>query len=237
MKIRLGWFTLALLATVACGGAAPQPATPPPSTAAAPSASATAPEAPPSVSVVRFDDLGVSLAVPPGFHVVGDDELAARVRSSANPRLTASLQNRAPEKKGLPLLTLSKEVAPGDSLTLTLTATVLPADATVAELLTQQQKVMADNLQAFTITDGPRPHDVDGVQGLELSDRYALRSGAEVHKVASTMRLFVRKGLAFAIVAVWNDEASHATTAAPAADPVSEARALLDGLHFYDAQP
>jgi hypothetical protein len=227
MDLRYGALTLALLATIACGGAAPQPATPPPSTSAAPSASATAPEPPPSVSVVRFDDLGVSLAVPAGFHVVGDEELAARIRSSASPRLTASLESRAPEKKGLPLLTLTKEFAPSDALTLTLTATVLPADATVAELLTQQQAVMNANLEGFAVTDGPRPHDVDGVQGLELSDHYALRSGAEVHKVASTMRLFVRKGLAFAIVAVWNDGASHA----------DEARALLDGLHFYDAQP
>jgi len=227
MKIRLGSLVLALAATVACGGAAPQPATPPPSTSAAPSASATAPEPPPSASVVRFDDLGVSLAVPPGFHVVGDDELAARIRSSASPRLTASLESRAPQKKGLPLLTLSKDLGPGDALTLTLTAMVLPADATVAELLAQQQAVMSTNLEGFAVTDGPRPHDVDGVQGLELSDRYALRSGAEVHKVASRMRLFVRKGLAFAIVAVWNDGANHA----------DEARTLIDGLHFYDAQP
>jgi len=227
MKSSFHFSLTAMALLAACGGATPEPATPPPAASAAPSASAGVPEPPPGASVVRFDDLGVSFAVPPGYHVVGDDELAARIRSSASPRLTASLQNRAPQKKGLPLLTLSKEAKPGDSLTVTLTASIVPADATAAELLNQQQAVMHENLESFTITDPPRELVQDNVHGLELGDRYGLRAGSEVRKVASKMRLYVRKGLAFAIVVVWSDGESHN----------DEARALLDGLHFYDAQP
>ncbi len=222
MSVRPFFASIAATALVACGGAAPRANTPPTAPSASASATAAIPEPPPGVSVVRFDDLGVSFAVPPGFHVVGDDDLAARVRASANPRLTAALQSRAPQKKGLPLLTLSKEPKPGDTLTLTLTATIVPTDATVTELLAQQQSVMKENLESFTALDMPREHVQDNVRGLELSDRYALRSGNDVRKVASTMRLYVRDGLAFAIVAVWSDGTDHA----------DEARGLLDGLHF-----
>jgi len=215
----------------ACGGAAPTPSTPTtaPSASAAPSETASAAptdQAPAPPSVVRFDDLGVSFAVPPGFHVMGDDDLAARIRASANPRLTAALQSRASQKKAVPLLTLSKDSGPGDSLSLTLTASVLPKDATPAELLAQQQAVMNENLEGFTITDGPRDHPQDNVAGVELADRYGLRGGAD-RKMASRMRVYVRNGLAFVIVAVWPD-------GAPRAD---EAKTLLDGIHFYDAQP
>lgn len=217
-----------LLLTVACGGPSPAPNTPTtPTPSATPSTSTSASaEAPPNASIVRFDDLGVSYTVPPGFHVVGDDDLAARIRASANPRLTADLQNRGSQKKGIPLLSLSKETSdPKDGLTITLTAAMVPKDATAAELLTQQQSVMASNLDGFTITDAPKEHAQDGVPGLELADKYALRGS----KVSSVMRLHVRGGLAFMTVAVWPDTAPEGRSI--------EARNMLDGLKFYDAKP
>lgn len=217
------------LMLVACGGAAPAPVTPadtnPPTPT--PSATATDAEAPPGVSVVLFDDLGVSFAVQPGWHVMGDDALAARIRASANPRLTASLQSHAGEKKALPLLTLSREaIDKNDALTVTITAAVVPQDASAIELLNQQQIVMKDNLENFTIVAPPKDHTQDGVAGVELADRYGLHGGA---KMASVLRLHVRAGLAISIVAVWPDTA-------PAAR-LDEARAVLDGLHFYPPTP
>ncbi len=216
----------------ACGGATPEPTVPGPTTAPSSSVVVLTPDVPTqaAVSVVRFDDLGVSFAVPPGFHVVGDDDLSARIRASANPRLTAALESRASQKKGLPLLTLSKETSQkGDGLTLTLTATVVPPTTTPAELLTQQQAVMKDNLATFAVTDGPREHVQDGVAGIELADRYGLRGATETLKMASVMRLHVRAGLAITLVAVWPESA-------PTEREV-EAHGLLDGLHFYAAQP
>lgn len=216
---------LALL-SFACGGAAPAPVTPAETTnqpTTTPSASAADAEAPPGVSVVRFDDLGVSFAVQPGWHVMGDDALAARIRASANPRLTASLQSHAGEKKAIPLLTLSREaIDKNDTLTVTITAATVPQDATAPELLGQQQVVMKENLEAFSIVEGPKEHAQDGVAGVELADRYGLHGGG---KMASVMRLHVRSGLAISIVAVWPDTAP--------AVRLDEARAILDGLHFY----
>lgn len=219
-------FALLMLVT-ACGGATPAPVTPvdtnhepPPPVPGAPSVT----DAAVGASTVRFDDLGVSFAVPPGYHVMGDDDLAARIRASANPRLTAALQSRASQKKAVPLLTLSK-----DDLTVTLTAAVVPRDATPAELLTQQQSVMKDNLDGFTVIDGPTERAQDGVAGVELVDHYRLRGGQEAHKMASTMRLHVRDGLAISIVAVWPETAP--------AGRLEEAKSVLDGLHFYAAQP
>ena len=125
------------------------------------------------------------------------------------------------------MLTLSREaIDKNDSLTVTITAATVPQDATAPELLKQQQLVMKDNLEAFTIVDGPKDHAQDSVAGVELADRYGLHGGA---KMASVMRLHVRGGLAISIVAVWPDSA-------PAAR-LDEARAILDGLHFYTATP
>jgi hypothetical protein len=63
-------FALLAVCLVACGGASPQQTVNVPPTPSA-SASATA-ETPPPASVVHFDDLGLTFAVPPGFHVMGD---------------------------------------------------------------------------------------------------------------------------------------------------------------------
>jgi hypothetical protein len=215
----------------ACGGATPTPVTPPNTTQPTTTPATTPTEVPPpvGVSVVRFDDLGVSFAVPAGYHVMGDDDLSARIRASANPRLTAALQSRASQKKAVPLLTLSKEADKNESLTITITAAVVPFDATPAELLAQQQSVMKENLDGFTVIDGPTDRAQDGVAGIVLVDHYRLRNAQEARKMASTMRLYVRAGLAISIVAVWPETAP--------AGHLEEAQTLLDGLHFYAAQP
>jgi hypothetical protein len=175
-----------------------------------------------AVSVVRFDDLGLSFAVPSGFRVLGDDDLAARVRASANPRLTAALQGRASQKKALPLLTLSKDAADG-GLTVTLSVMLVPPDATAAELVAQQRAVMAENLEGFAVADGPKDRTVDGVLGSELGSRYVVRG----KQTAASLRVFVRRGLAVLAIAAWPEQASHA----------EDARLTLDGLHFYEPTP
>ncbi|MEO8878681.1 MAG: hypothetical protein ABI461_24035 [Polyangiaceae bacterium] len=220
-----------LISTLAlgCGGSAPPASSPTPVASTAP-ASMVAPDSDAGTSVassvVHFDDLGVSLDVPLGMRVVGDDELASRIRSAANPRLTASLEQRGAEKKGLPLLTLSKETtALGDGLTLTLTAARVPADATSAELLAEQRNVMIANLADFTVVDGPKDISLDGVPGTELADTYSAHASSGPVKTKAVLRLYIRHGLAFVLVAGWPGTAPT--------DRETEARSLLAGLHFY----
>lgn len=225
---------LALLVSLsACGGATPGAATPAPSATGSSSPSApptSSSDAPPAstVSVVRFDDLGVSFAVPSGFRVLGDDDLAARIRASANPRLTAALEQRAAQKKGIPLLSLARETTErGDGLTVTISVAVVPQDATAAEVLAQQKVVMGENLDTFAVTEDAKELTTDGVAGTELAVRYVLHAGGEAHRTASLLRIFVRGGLAYVAVAVWPESAGRG----------EEARLTLEGLHFYAPQP
>ncbi len=167
---------------------------------------------------MHFDDLGITFAVPPDFHVIGDAELVARIGASATPHLQSDLRKRAEAKKGIPLLALSK----GD-LNVTLSVVVVPADALPLELAQHQQEVMTANLTGFEVTSAPHDRAQDGVPGAEMSTRYIISSsGGEKTRVASRMRLFVRDGIATLVTAVWPESSAHA----------DEAPALLDGLRF-----
>jgi len=214
----LGSIAFAVLAA-ACGGASSDArvALPEPAATDAGSSAVVADADAPRTSVIHFDDLGVTFAVPPGFHVVGDSELAARIGSSANAHLQADLRKRAEAKRGIPLLALSKE-----DLNVTLSVVVVPADALPMELANHQQEVMAANLDGFELASPPKDHAQDGVPGAEMSTRYLL----DKKRVASRMRLFVRPvagtGVATLVTAVWTESAAKG----------DEAGALLDGLHF-----
>jgi hypothetical protein len=208
----------ALLLSLGCGGA-PAPVETPHNDTQAPDGGSSTTAEPATTSVVRFDDLGISFAVPSGFHVVGDDELSARIRSAANPHLQADLQKHASEKKGIPLLTLTQANVK-DPLNVTLSVVVVPADATAKELVAQQQTVMAENLGSFETTSGPKDLMLDGVPGVEITTHYADRSQT---RVASHLRLYVRKGIATLLVAVWAEAAQGRA---------DEATRVLDGLHF-----
>lgn len=231
-QIVISFVSSALL--LACGGSQPAPAASPP--AGAPSATSPSATPPPDAGataapVVRFDDLGVSLAVPAYMRVMGDDELATRIRTSANPRLTEELKARVAKKIGLPLLTLAKSdaVSADDALGLLLIAAAVPPDSTANELMDNELGVMKENLQDFTVEEGPSPITVDGVQGAEIEDSYVLHTSAGPTKMHSHFRLFVRNDRAFTVSAVW-----HAS-APPARD--LEAKTLLEGVHFYEPTP
>jgi hypothetical protein len=211
----------------ACGGSTPPPAAPA-SPATTASVTPAQDEAPPSASssVVHFDDLGVSLDVPSGFRVMGDDELASRIRASANPRLTASLEQHASDRQALPLLTISKQTTtPGDSLTITLAVAKVPPDTTSTEMLTEQKNVMSENLAQFAVVDGPKDISLDGVSGSEITNVYATKANAPAPTNEATLRLFVRHDVVFMLSAVWLKSSPP--------DRETEARALVAGLHFY----
>ncbi|CAN5617870.1 hypothetical protein BH09MYX1_BH09MYX1_13850 [soil metagenome] len=225
-----------LAAVVACGGPAKDPVTPPSPSASAdaaapPSPDAGAPDAAtslPTQSVVRFDDLGVSYAVPNGYRVLGDDTLAAQVRAAANPRLVAALEKRGPQKKGIPLLALAKETTErGDGLSITISVTLVPKDATATEVLAEQRKAMGDNLETFSVVEDPTERVADGVKGTEIGVKYILRANGEARRMASFLRIFVREGVAYLAVAVFPESSGRG----------EEARLVLDGLHFYPPQP
>jgi len=179
--------------------------------------------------VVRFDDLGVSFAVPSGMRVIGDDELAARIRSTANPRVTADLKRRAAQGRGLPLLTLANEKESTDNVGLTLIVAAVPEDTSATELMNQQLAVLKDNLTEFAVTEGPTAKMLDGVSGAEVAHAYVLQGPRGPSKSHARMRIFVRKGRAFVLTVVW-PEPAHA-------DTDLQASALLEGLHFYDPAP
>ena len=196
-----------------CGHANP----PPPAQTPPVQASATPQPAAPSdvPSVVAFDDLGLSFVVPPGFHVMGDDELSTHVRAHANPHLQADLVKHASEKKGIPLLVLSKDLGDGGTLYVTLLATMVPADATASELMTQQVTAMSENLESFQTTSGPTAVTLDGVAGMVAGTRHG--------HVAGDVRLYVRNGLAVQLAAVWPQKN----------DAKELAGRVLGGLHFH----
>jgi hypothetical protein len=219
---------LAVALCAGCGGAAspllpppqgPQPATASPApTAETPSADAAAP------SVVHFDDLGVTFTVPPGFHILGDDELSARVRASANPHLVTELRQRIRAGRGIPLLALSRGSTDTDGLSVTLSVVAVPGDATAADLMEHQQAVMKENLTSFAVVAPAEEQKVDGVGGFALTTRYVL---AKDRHVRSRLRLFVRDGVATLVTAVWPD--------ADGRD--DEIARVLDGLHFQEPRP
>ncbi len=209
--------TLAVFALVcvACGGAAPATgvnAPPQPSASASASADTGAPPATPEASIIHYDDVGITFAVPRFLHVMGDDELASRVRSSASEHLKADLQTRAAAKRGVPLLALTTP-----NLNVTLLIVAVPADATAMELATHQRDAMAANLASFQSTAPPKEITTDGVSGAELETRYVLNDVG----MASRSRMYVRRGVGTILTIAWKEtsEAGGVT-------------ALFDGLHF-----
>jgi hypothetical protein len=193
-----------------CGGNAPAAHELPPQ----PSATPTPVQAPDAgaASVVRYDDLGISFAVPPGFHVMGDSELEARVRGAASVQLQADLRKHAGEKKGLPLLVLSR-----DGVYVTLSVVVVPADATPTEIMAQQTTAISENTKAFETTSPAKDITLDGIPGSAMSATYE----DHAHRVSVVIRLYVRNGVATLLVAVWPDSAHG-----------EDVPSVLDGLHL-----
>ncbi len=226
-----------LVCLVGCGGAAPPPATattPAPTTttstaAPEPTAPAALPEQ--AASVVRFDDLGISMTIPPGLRAVGDDEIAARVRASASPKVRDLIRARVAQKHALPLLTLAKDADASHVdtwLTVTLSVVGVPADTTADEMMDQQRTVMAKHLDGFDITSPAAPVALDGVTGSAMAGHYKVRRGGDLRPVASENRAFVRDGLAYLLVAVWSEGETESA---------AQAKAVFGGLHFYAPQP
>jgi hypothetical protein len=219
---------LALAFCVGCGGGASSPYSPPPQVPQAATTSPVPTTAAPSgdvgPSVVHFDDLGLTFTVPPGFHVLGDDELSARIRASANPHLVADLRQRIRAGKGIPLLALTRGTTEADGLSVTLSVVAVPGDATTADLMEHQRAVMKENLTSFAVVAPVQEQKVDGVDGGDLTTRYILPKDRHVR---SRLRIFVRGGVATLVTAVWPD-----------ADGRDEEIArVLDGLHFQEPRP
>ena len=218
---------LAVALFVGCGGGAattlpppqaPQPTTPSPAQTTADSTTDVGP------SVVHFDDLGLTFAVPPGFHVLGNDELSARIRASANPHVVTELRQRIRSGKGIPLLALTRGTTDTDSLSVALSVVAVPGDATAADLMAHEQAVMKESLTSFAAVAPVQEQNVNGVDGRDLTTRYAL---ARDRHVRSRTRIFVRAGVATLVTAVWPDVDGRD----------EEIARVLDGLHFQEPRP
>jgi hypothetical protein len=174
--------------------------------------------------VVHFDDLGVTFAVAPGFHVLGDDELSARIRASANPHLIVELRKRIRAGKGIPLLALTRGTSDADGLSVTLSVVAVPDDAVAADLMKHEQAVMKESLTSFAVVAPVQERSVNGVDGCDLTTRYVL---AKDRHVRSRIRIFVRGGVATLVTAVWPDVDGRD----------EEIARVLDGLQFQEPQP
>lgn len=222
-----------MIASLHCGPAAAPPASPADARESKSSPDSVTALSPSSLagddvhaSIVRFDDLGISFTVPPGYRVIGDDELASRVRSSADLRLNRSLRERAAQKKGLPLLTLEKQTSePNDFLTLSLAVVLVPKETRAMELVAHEQAVMTEHLAGFRVVEPAKAKNLGGVDGAEIATRYQVKRGSEARRASSNLRLYVRDGIATVAVAVWPEES-------PARG--EEARLVLDALRFYE---
>lgn len=197
---------------VACGGAAPDNnhVNVPPQPSA--TASASTPETTPETTTIHYDDLGIAFTVPKWLHVMGDDELAKRVSASANAHLQADLKNRAAEKRGVPLLALSR-----NDMNVTLLIVAVPPDATALELASHQRSAMEANLAKFQSTGPTKQIMTDGVPGAEIESRYTIEDTG----MASKSRIWVRNGVGTILTVAWKENAEAGGVGV-----------LFDGLHF-----
>jgi len=227
MKIRLFGTALASLMAMACGGSTPAPLaspTAPPvsaSSGAEPTATEPAKDADAGVkaSNVRFDDLGMSVVVPPGFHVVGDGELAARVEASSNPRVIDAIRRSLKTRRSMPLLSLTRD-AGADWVSVTISIVSVPSDARAEEIMAQQSVIMQKHFAEFAVTNPAHAYTKDGVDASRMECTYRHKDRA----VASSLRVFVRNDLAFLVTAL---------RAPDATEGAERARAIVDGVTFY----
>lgn len=224
----LGVASLASLLVACADPVAPPPATPakvaPAATAASASATGTvAPpvDAPVGDATIRFDDLGISFVVPAAYRVVGDDEVAARAKASATPKVADLLKERLARKTGFPLLTLARRDESQGSVAVMILVVRVPAATTPVELMAAQQKNLSSNLDRFEVVGGPRDTLRDTVPGSELVGRHQTRTGA----VRSTMQLFVRGEIAYVITVNTQESGADALS--------NEVDRLRNGVHFY----
>jgi len=203
----------------------PTPATPPSETHAREAGSEVAP--PPASSVVRFDDLGMSYEIPPGWTVLGDEELARSVRASRALRREADKREhlaRLERKQGVPLLTLRSEVG-HEGMMVVLSAVSVPVGTTAMDTLADQSKKLKVAYEEWQLVHGPAPLQKDGVEGAELVDVYRGPGG---RRVRGTLRLFVRGTSAF-LLAVNRTDAGDA--------PSPAAIRMLEGIRFFEPRP
>jgi hypothetical protein len=159
--------------------------------------------------------------VPSAYRVVGDDEVAARAKASATPKVADLLKERLARKTGFPLLTLARRDESQGAVAVMILVVRVPAGTTPAELMAAQQKNLASNLDRFEVIGGPRETLRDTVPGSELVGRHQTRTGA----VRSTMQLFVRGEIAYVITANTQEAGADALA--------SEVDRLRNGVHFY----
>ncbi len=236
---------LLAVALVACGGgsganggsgarsATGKPAATPSATSA--NAGATPPVAPApaaasedevKASKVRFDDLGVSVLVPPGFHIVGDDELAARIRNSSNPRAAEWLKRSLKTRRSMPLLTVTRTGDSADDVgvnwvSANISVVQVPDDAKAEEIMAQQRELMQKSFDEFAVVEPSQNFLAEGtVDATRMEVKYRLKD----KRVVSSMRVFVRNGLAFLASAMHGPDAPDGT---------SRAKIIVDGVHFY----
>jgi len=178
-------------------------------------------DAPVGDATIRFDDLGISFVVPAAYRVVGDDEVAARAKASATPKVADLLKERLARKTGFPLLTLARRDESQGSVAVMILVVRVPAATTPVELMAAQQKNLSSNLDRFEVVGGPRDTLRDTVPGSELVGRHQTRTGA----VRSTMQLFVRGEIAYVITVNTQESGADALS--------NEVDRLRNGVHFY----
>lgn len=177
---------------------------------------------------MRFDDLAMTYAVPPGWHVIGDDELARSIHTSDAARLSREFKRRVAAHGAFPLLSLSHGESETDRVLVTLNVVPVGRGDDPVALLEAQKQKLSQSLDGFSATRGPTAVARAGVPGAEMATRYALKraDGSVVH-AQGLLRLFVRGELGVLQSVSWFERP----------DVPAEAQQMIDGLQFVEIKP
>jgi hypothetical protein len=145
---------------------------------------------------------------------------------SDNQELARELVARIREKKGVPLLVLTKaRVNEDERMTVMLNVVPVAAGTRPVEALEDQSRKLTVALHEWELLDGPSPLTRSGISGAEMTDRHLLRTreGRE-SAVRQTMRLFVRGAQGVFVSVMWQESRAQRPP---------EATGMLEALEFY----
>ena len=178
-------------------------------------------------TVVRFDDVGMSYAIPAGWAVHADAEVMALIHRVAQPSVESELGAFLKSQSVVFLALGKRKYAAGEQLTVTVSiTTATDRDKPPVAFLERQVRNRQKEFDAWSLLSAPAPITWSGVAGAEMTDRYTLRThDGVVSTVRQTLRMFVRGDTGFLVTVMWND----ARGARPA-----EATSMLEALAFYE---
>ena len=171
---------------------------------------------------VQFDDVGIRFVIPETFHVVGNDDLAERVRRNVRDvHLRRGMLKQMDPNSGSMLVAIATNDG-NEELTVSVAVTTTDKSQDAMALAQHDVKLMSENFRHLEVTSAPTKLVTDDVDGIEWSSRYFI-DGHPRNRIASRMRVYIRGDVTVIAGAIWPDGNPKLAERAPRA---------LDGLHF-----